>query len=154
MSESRSLLIACTSLLVLLAGCRSPGAAVTPPASPEAAVRDFMAAVATNDLTAMSRLWGSERGRAARRMESTELEQRLQVIQIYLRHETFEIRASGPRPGVAPDREQRFNVQMLRNGCTLDVPFTLRPHDDGWLVYDIDLEAAGNPTARCTGSGL
>ena len=150
MSGSRCLLVVCTSLLLPLTGCRSPNPPLAAPISPEAAVRGFMAAVAADDLTAMSHLWGSERGLAARRMENTELEQRLQVIQIYLRHESFEVRPSSPRPGVAPDREQQFNVRVLRDGCVRDVPFTLRPHGGGWLVYDVDLEAVGNPTTRCT----
>ncbi len=108
-----------------------------------------MAAVQANSLVAMSELWGGRRGPAAGYMDAEELEQRLTVIQTYLEHERYEIlRVNEPR---LDDRQNQrtIEIRLSRKGCTPVVPITVIRYRDGWLVNQIDLEAAGNPVRRC-----
>lgn len=130
--------------------CGGRKSGIVAPSDPEIAVRGFLNAAAANNLFAMGQLWGDTRGPASTYMDERDLEQRLTVIRVYLEHERFEILppdAAG-RP-VAADR-RIVRVRLLRKGCTPIVPFTVERWGQGWLVYDIDLAAAGNPTRRCT----
>ena len=119
------------------------------PAEPENAVRDFLVAVRAQSLLEMGKLWGGSRGPAINYMEEQDLEQRLTVIRIYLEHERFEIlpRETTATP-LSPDR-RIVRVRLMRRGCSPIVPFTLERYQQGWLVHDIDLAAAGNPRRRC-----
>lgn len=131
-----------------MAGCARGGGTVAP-ASPEAAVRGFLAAVQANNLGAMSDLWGDQRGPARTYMDAAELEQRLTVIRSFLQHEQAELLES--QAGVMPsDGSQRVvQVRLTRKGCTPVVPFTVMRYGAGWLVTNIDLAAAGNPARSC-----
>src|SRR5258705_13443586 len=78
-------------LTVLVAlGCLACGGGAGPgklaPQSPQETLAQFMLAVKANDLERMRTLWGSERGVASDRMKSTDVNQRLTVLQIYLNH--------------------------------------------------------------------
>lgn len=131
-----------------MGGC-ARGGGTAAPASPEAAVRGFLAAVQANNLGAMSDLWGAKRGPARSYMDATELEQRLTVIRSFLQHEQAELVES--QAGVLPsDGSQRIvQVRLTRKGCTPVVPFTVMRYGAGWLVTNIDLAAAGNPARSC-----
>lgn len=108
-----------------------------------------MSAVQANSLVAMGELWGGGRGPARSYMDTDDLEKRLTVIQTYMRHESYEIlRPASPRIGDRADL-RTIDVRLSRRGCTPVVPFTVVRYRDGWLVNQIDLEAAGNPTRRC-----
>ncbi|MFQ6044979.1 MAG: hypothetical protein ACE5PT_01295 [Gemmatimonadales bacterium] len=143
-----------TSIVLLAAiitawACGGRGARLAAPASPEAAVRGFFAAVRANSLRSMGELWGGRQGPASRYMSERELEQRLTVIRIYLEHEAFEILPPEAVDAVlSPDR-RIVRVRLTRKGCTPIVPFTLERYRDGWLVHEIDLAAAGNPARSC-----
>jgi hypothetical protein len=139
--------------MVLFAACSSRGGSVTipPPVDPEATVRSFMNAVKANSLVGMGELWGTADGPASVNMERATLDQRLTVIRIYLEHESFDIVSGDPVVGadIQPGERAVF-VRLTRKGCTPTVPFTLVPYRDGWLIRNIDLAAAGNPSRRCT----
>lgn len=134
--------------LALVGGC-ARGYRTAAPASPEAAVRGFLAAVHANSLGGMGDLWGDRRGPARGYMNASELEQRLTVIRSFLQHEQFELLES--QAGVLPaDGPQRVvQVRLTRRGCTPVVPFTVIRYGSGWLVTHIDLAAAGNPARSC-----
>ena len=139
------------SLTLACASGGGPEAVI--PESPETAVRGFLDAARENRLSGMSDLWGSSRGRAADRMDETELRKRLMVIQVYLAHESFEIIAdTDPIRRGAGDR-RTVRVRLSRSGCTPVVPFTVERWRTGWLIADIDLAAIGNPTSRCRQPG-
>ena len=135
-------------VVALLAGSCGGAPNLPVPAAPEAAVRGFLAAVRTNDLETMSEFWGTNRGLAVGSMDREELVQRLTVMQRYLDHESFEI-VTGNETFPAERNQQIVQVQLTRGGCTPVVPFTLVRYRQGWLVFAIDLEAAGNPARRC-----
>ncbi len=143
-------LIAPSVVLTLLAACGggSPESVVPAPAEPEAAIREFMSAIAAQNLDDMAGLWGGERGPALRYMDRTELHQRLTVIRIYLEHERYDILppslSATPQPG-----RRHYQVRLENKGCRPVVPFTLIRYREGWLVNSVDLGAVGNPAKRC-----
>lgn len=134
-------------LTVGACGGRTP--AVIAPADPATAVRSFLEAVRANSLVAMGELWGSSKGPAVAYMAPDELDRRLTVIRVYLQHERFAILP--PTEGVlaASGRERVVRVRLVRRGCAPVVPFTLGRYKQGWLIYSVDLAAAGNPARPC-----
>ncbi len=94
-------------LTVLVAlGCLACGGGVAPgklaPQSPQETLAQFMSAVKANDLERMRTLWGSERGLASSHLKSTDVNQRLAVLQIYLNHVGYRV-VEGPLP--VPNKE-------------------------------------------------
>src|SRR5438105_5620722 len=67
--------------------CGGAGPGKLAPQSPQETLAQFMSAVKANDLERMRTLWGSERGLASGHLKSTDVNQRLAVLQIYLRSE-------------------------------------------------------------------
>ena len=130
-------------------GCGGkPASQATPPSEPAIAVERFLAAVKANDLKTMGDVWGSEKGPVNSWMSQADREKRLMVMQVTLMYESFAIDPLGPMPG-ASEQERVVRVQLLRNNCRPTVPFTVLRYRDGWLVSNIDLDAAGNPRRPC-----
>jgi hypothetical protein len=142
--------LAILSAVTISCGSRGGGSNVPPPVDPEATVRRFLNAVKANSMAGMGQLWGTSNGPASDNLDRATLEQRLTVIRIYLEHEEFTIVPGDPGAGVNVEAGERaVYVQLRRRGCTPTVPFTLVPHGGGWLVRDIDLASAGNPSRSC-----
>jgi len=156
-------------VLLVLAGFGCGGAqrpGMLTPQTPNEALSKFMDAVKANDLTRMGDLWGSERGPASTYMDRNNLKRQLTTIQIYWNHTGYRV-IEGPVAAQPlnptfknvpnADRLRDFRVDLQRpSGCSQAAPITLvRTNSGGWLVYDVHLEAVGNPAARCqpTGSG-
>jgi hypothetical protein len=148
-TQPRAFILAAVALSV--AACHSGGSFVAP-SNPEATVRGFMNAVKANSLTAMGELWGSKDGPASHWMDRTQMEQRLTVIRTYLDHDKYDIMPPN-ETSIAPEGRHRVDVKIYRKGCTPIVPFTLVRAGDGWLVWDVDLVAAGNPAVPCLQGG-
>jgi hypothetical protein len=142
------------SVFSVAGACGGGSAPQTPvPQSVNAALEQFLAAVKANDLSRMGGLWGTDRGPAAQWMKGEELRQRLAVIQKYLDHVGYRI-IEGPL--VVPNRNdlRTFRVDLQRGRCNQVVPIdVVRTRSGGWLVYDVHLEAAGTPNARCQPAG-
>lgn len=131
--------------VLALAACGG-GTRYPAPAEPEAAARQFLDAVRANSVTAMGQIWGTERGPAVAWMERSEMEQRLTVMQRFLRHDRFDIVRGNEGMSSAG---YVVRVRLYRNGCTPVVPFTMVRYGQGWLVQQVDLQAAGNPQVTC-----
>lgn len=131
--------------VLALAACGG-GPAYPAPAEPEAAVRGFLEAVKANSLPAMGELWGTSSGPAVSFMDRREMEQRLTIMQSYLRHERYEI-VVGNAIGTASERV--IQVRLFNGSCEPVVPFTVVRYRSGWLVGQVDLESVGNPQRRC-----
>src|SRR5256712_12676423 len=93
----------------LACGGASPGKLA--PQSPQETLAQFMSAVKANDLERMKTLWGSERGLASERMKSSDVNQRLTALQIYLNHVGYRV-VQGPPP--VPNKEDRRGVRGER----------------------------------------
>jgi hypothetical protein len=71
-------------------------------------------------------------------------------MQAYLTSDDYRILSDNP-DGV-PTRHA-IGVQLRRQACTWDVPFTVIQLTDGsWIVNQVDLTAAGNPAKPCNPS--
>lgn len=137
-------------VLALSAACSSGGRSDSlAPAEPVETVRAFMTAVRDSNLAAMARLWGSSRGPASEYMDREELRKRLSIIQVYLQHDSYNLPPTGGLSLTAGGGRRGVTVTILRSGCVSNVPFTLIPWSDTWLVNDIELSAVGNPVRQC-----
>ena len=118
------------------------------PVDPDVTMSSFMNAVQANDLRAMGQLWGTKSGPMAGRMDADQLDMRLTVMQRYLAHEKYQI---VPAPSTATVREgrRRYQVELTRLGCVIQVPIELVQVKSGWLVNNVDLTRAGNPGRAC-----
>jgi hypothetical protein len=97
-------------------------------------------------------------------MDRNNLKRQLTTIQIYWNHTGYRV-IEGPLAAQplnptfknvpSPDRMRDFRIDLQRsNGCSQAAPITVvRTNSGGWLVYDVHLEAVGNPAARCQPSG-
>jgi hypothetical protein len=135
---------------LLLAACSSGGggASQVPPANTaSAAVQNFMKAVADSNLTSMANLWGTPRGPAAKTREPSDFERRIAVMQAYLSHDDYRIMTDVPDGSEA---RRAMQVQIRRQACTWDIPFTVIQITDGtWIINQVDLATAGNPARPC-----
>jgi hypothetical protein len=138
---------------VLLAACGGGGGGagkVHPANTASVAVQNFMKAVADSNLPAMASLWGTARGPAARVKQPSDYERRIAVMQAYLTSDDYRILSD--RQDGLPSRHA-VQVQIRRQACTWDVPFTVIQLADGsWLVNQVDITAAGNPAKPCNPS--
>lgn len=139
--------------ILLLLGAIGCGGQKPTPTTPESAMQaaldGFLAAIKSNDLNRMGQLWGTEKGPAINTMDATELTQRLSVIQKYLSHNGYRV-VEGPITTPANPRLRTYRVELQRTGCTRVIPMDLIFTRAGsWVVYDVHLEAAGNPVLGC-----
>jgi len=141
------LFILATLFSLACGGARSEAPA---PQSVNDALTQFMAAVKANDLERMGRLWGTERGPAVRLMDGKTLQMRLTVIQRYLAHVGYRVIDGPTAPASGNQALRTIRIELQREGCNAVLPIDLvRTRSGGWLVYDVHLESAGNPAARC-----
>lgn len=139
----------CAAALAL-AACSSGGGAaseVHPARTADATVQSFMKAVADSNLATMAELWGTARGPASKTRQPPDYERRIAVMRAYLNHDDFRI-LSNNADGV--DTRRAMQVQIRRQACTWDIPFTVIQLADGtWIINQVDLASAGNPAKPC-----
>ena len=130
--------------------CGGAGPGKLAPQSPQETLAQFMSAVKANDLERMRTLWGSERGLASGHLKSTDVNQRLAVLQIYLNHVGYRV-VEGPLPVPNKDDRRLLRVELQRStSCTVVVPIELARTKEGrWLVVGTDLASIPNPAAAC-----
>jgi hypothetical protein len=138
----RHLAILGIAATVACGGGRSAG--VSParsPATPEAALEQFLTAVNAADLDQMAMLWGDQRGPEGltHTMTNETRMQRLTIMQRVLLTDSHQFTATD-----ASDPGKRvITVAMTQGTRHFDVPFTLVPmRAGGWIVNDIKLDAA------------
>jgi hypothetical protein len=138
----------CAAALLLAACSGGGGTGQVPPANTAtSAVQNFMKAVADSNLITMANLWGSARGPAGKTRQPADYERRITVMQAYLNHDDFRILSNVPDGSEA---RRAMQVQIRRQACTWDIPFTVIQMADGtWLINQVDLAAAGNPAKPC-----
>lgn len=122
-------------------------------ATPEAALREFLNAVADSNLTRMAQLWGTVNGSAADTRIPPDFERRIVVMQAYLRPHRYRI--IGSAPGVDPAEPKRvLEVELINDMCVKAVPFTMiRTTRGSWVLNAVDLNLVGNPSRPCAAKG-
>lgn len=136
--------------VVVLAGCggRSApagaaptptgGASVTGAVAPRVAVEQFMAAVKSQDLQAMSVVWGTSKGPARDQLDREDLEKREIIMQGCYDHDSFKILDEGP----APDGERVVRVEVTRGRKTATPSFmVIKGPSNRWYVRDAGITA-------------
>lgn len=142
---------------LVLAACGGTGTGApqpTPIATPEGAVREFLAAATDSNIARMANVWGNANGPASVTGQPPQWEQRLKVVQFYLRGGTWTVLENRAEAG--NDSRRDLAMQFTRGDCVKTVPFvTVKSAHGGWLVESVDVTAAGNPMSPCptTGSG-
>ncbi len=139
----------CVAALVLAACSSGSGAAhpVQPARTADATGQHFMKAVADSNLSTMADLWGTARGPASKTRQPSDFERRIAVMRAYLNHDDFRILSDNPD---GTDTRRAMQVQIRRQACTWDIPFTVIQLADGtWIINQVDLGAAGNPARPC-----
>ena len=138
------------ALLAACGGSTATGAApdVAPAASASVAMRSFMRAAADSNLARMAQLWGTTDGPASQTGQPIGWEKRLIVMQAYLRGDSALLVSDVPVTGA--DNQRRLIVALWRFGCVKQIPATLTlGKGGGWLVQEVDIQAAGNPARPC-----
>lgn len=117
----------------------TPGTASGPGgATPTEALAMFMTAAKSEDLQAVSAMWGDNEGLARDKMSRQELEMRTYIIVKCVRHDRYTVLSDGSTAG----GRRQMSVQLTKGGITKASNFTLSPSPQGrWLVEKIDLEA-------------
>jgi hypothetical protein len=134
--------------LALLIGCGQSSMQVPPSPSPESAVEAFLESVADSNLAKMAQFWGTAKGSAAETNDPPDYQKRIEVMQVYLRHNSFQIAATRPSPD--GDNIRDVTVDLQRDTCVRQVPIqVVRAGNSRWIIRNIDLTALGNPLAPC-----
>lgn len=144
-------------LLALACGGGQAGSSPVAPApkadAPDAAVRNFMEAVADSNIARMARYWGTRNGPAAETRQPADWEQRLGITQIFLRRSPYKIVRIDEVAGVPERRVVQVDLERKDadgTSCTRTIPVTVvDAKDHGWVVTAIDLSVAGTPGRAC-----
>ena len=127
-------------LALVVAACGrtpGPGNQLTGAAAPRLAVEQFMGAVASQDLQAMSVVWGTEKGAARDQLDRADLDKRLIMIQRCYTHEKFAIGEETP----APNGRRYVKVTVTRGRKSKTPTFELvKGPSDRWYVQDADFD--------------
>ena len=145
--------LALMSLALLTPGaCGSPAPetaprpAVTPDgnatgsADPRSAVLAFVTAGKTQDLQALSAVWGTSEGsvRSSSAISHDEMEKRELIMMCYLDHETHQVLSEAP----SANNEKVLAVQMRRGPLTRTANFyAVSGPGSRWYVRTFDMEA-------------
>jgi hypothetical protein len=141
--------IVSAGLVALMVGCaRSKPQTLAVPEAAEKVVASFMKAIADSNLAMIGELWGSAKGPAAATGTPSDWPKRVAIMYAYLHG--GEARVLGSAPGFGDENRRQLLVELVREGCTKQVPFTvIRLTDGRWLVNTVDLNAAGVPGRSC-----
>jgi hypothetical protein len=137
------------AVLLALAACGGSGGPgpVDPGESAAASVQAFLQAAKDSNLVRMAELWGTSRGAAAQTRYPPDYQRRVQLMQVWLKGDSARVLGETP---VAGDANRRtVTIALVRGTCVKNVPFTTVRSRDRWLVFEVDLNLAGNPARPC-----
>lgn len=131
-------------LFLVVAACQRKVAVTSAPAlntpgaaTPREAVQLFMAAAKTQDLQAMSNIWGSAAGPARSTMNQQELEQRQIIIMRCVKHDTYSIVGENPIAG----GNRVFVVEIRLGTLTPKSNFTaIQGPANRWYLLELELQ--------------
>lgn len=105
---------------------------------PRPALAEFLASVRSQDLQAMSGVWGDKDGavRDTKKMSRAEMEQRELLLMCYFRHDSF--RVLGESPG--QNGERLLNVELTKGTLRRTTNFYLTQGRERWYVRSADIE--------------
>ncbi len=127
---------------LLLAGACTSRTVEVPPTSQEAGPRPalaaFLSSVRSQDLQAMSAVWGDKDGpvRDSKKMSREDMERRELILMCYFRHDKY--RVLGDTPGT--NGERILHVELTKGTLTRTTNFYLTRGGDRWYVRSADME--------------
>ncbi len=123
--------VACRSSAPLNAG-QGAGAV-----SSRAAVEQFLGAARTQDINAMSLIWGTENGPARTTVQRDQLERRIVSMMCHLRHDQYRIVDETS----VLQGQRRLTVDLTTSNMTRRTNLvTIPANTGGWYVLSADLE--------------
>jgi hypothetical protein len=133
---------------LLLTACGGRAGQVAPIPEAEVGFRNFMQAVADSNFVRMSEHWGTSRGSASETGNPPDYQQRMVIVQAYLRGIRFRVLSN--EAVVNFENQRLLTVELSRDNCVNAVPFTMvRTGSGRWIVYSFDLEKVGSPARGC-----
>ncbi|HSJ32783.1 MAG TPA: hypothetical protein VK933_15180 [Longimicrobiales bacterium] len=128
--------------LVLMSACggSAPRAGVDSSVGPAMTIERFLRATNQNDLDTMAALFGNRDGSVTRVWSQKEIDDRMLIFASVLRHTDYTIAGEQIVAG-RRDEATQLNVQMVIQGDTVMVPFTMvRTASQNWLIENIGIE--------------
>jgi hypothetical protein len=123
----------------------APGSSLAGAPTAREAATGFLNAAKAQDLQAMSAVWGTEQGPARDRLERTDLEKRLVIMQACYDHDRYQIVSESPRPNSA----NLIRVTLSRGRLSRTASFlTVRGPSNRYYVKDADYNAVRDFCAR------
>lgn len=144
----RPTLVAVAALLAACGG--AGGGSARPEGSSSQAATAFMRAAADSNLSRMAELWGTSKGPVSR-THPDNYEKRLVVMQAYLRGDSARVVSDVSVSG--DDQRRSLSIALYRGTCVKQIPAVMVRAREGWIVYSIDISAAGNPALPCGPGG-
>lgn len=129
-------------VVLLLAGaCRTHTVEVSPTsqeAGPRPALAAFLSSVRSQDLQAMSAVWGDKDGpvRDNKKMSREDMERRELILMCYFRHDSY--RVLGDTPGT--NGERILQVELTKGTLKRTTNFYVVRGGDRWYVRSADME--------------
>lgn len=97
------------------------------------AVDAFLRSVRSEDLQAMSAIWGDGQGLARERMDRATLERRELLMMCYFRHDKYRVQHEGPGPGGS----RQLMVELARGNEWRSTTFsTVAGANRRWFVQE------------------
>jgi hypothetical protein len=128
--------------LVLMGACAgsAPRTGVDSSVGPAMTVERFLRATNQNDLDTMASLFGNRDGSVTKVWSQKEIDERMLIFASVLRHTDYSFAGEELVAG-RRDEATQLNVNMVIQGDTLQVPFTMvRTADQNWLIENIGIE--------------
>ncbi len=107
---------------------------------PALVVERFLQAANTNDLHAMTQLFGTSRGTIDQLEPRERAEKRMQVLASVLRHDDYTIQGQRAVPGRLQDATDML-VELQIGDRKVVVPHLVVRRRDGWIIERIEIEA-------------
>ena len=131
---------ACTTRTTVVPATPSPApASSVGQRSPREALATFLSAANSQDLQAMSAVWGDKDGsvRSSGKMGREEIEKREIIMMCYLKHDRYRVVSESP----AVDNERVLAVELTKGKFSRTAGFNMATDGTRWYVRSADLEA-------------
>jgi hypothetical protein len=117
-----------------VAAAPAPGAVGTN--TPRAALDQFLGGVKSQDIQAMSQVWGTTKGPAREQIPRQELEKRILVMQCYFSHDNYRVTSDS-----RTENGHVFRVALTKGNMTRETSFyTVRGPSNRWFVENAEME--------------
>ncbi|MEI2721010.1 MAG: hypothetical protein V9E87_12900 [Gemmatimonadales bacterium] len=146
----RTIVAPAAVLLALTFGSTAVLAQSHKAATASQAVEEYIRAASDSNLVRMGQLFGTDKGSLmGRRVEGTD--KRMMITQAYLHG--VKVRALSEVHG-AKGNERIVTTEIARGACKVVLPVTaVESNKEGWLVRNLDLDAASKVNQACSGGG-